>query len=604
MSKSKSPWKALSASKWLWPLAFGLLLLGLVGWGTLGNRNRVPHGIFIGDVGLGGLNWDEARSAVVDFLNQRKHHTVVLVGDAGICSVTLESLGASLDPKRTEASLRRLSEKNRGILGWLQKRTLLHPSLVLPESNLRAWLETCESRAIKERPVEGRLVPKDVDFVVQPSRAGRVVDRQRLHDVIGEAISRTDDAALTLPTIDRPELPTMTELERARLLAIELAEKPVVFRTEQSHLTLLRTDLAKLLEWHLEPAGTLTWRLARPLFDQWLGSRRHRVERRARDATYEAQGRERLVVVPEQKGSRIAVEQLFDDLERGLREGRRQLDIPFEPTELPKRLTADLDNLNIHEPVGTFTTRHACCQPRVNNIHRIADLLNGTIVMPGETYSVNEHVGQRSLDNGFVPAPSIEDGEMVDTIGGGVSQFATTFYNAVMRAGYDVLERQAHTYWFDRYPMGHEATLSWPKPDIVFRNDTKSGLLILASYTERSITIRLFGDREGRQVDVSVSPRFDIVRPSIEYLPNAELEPDKEHVKEGGCIGWSVWTLRTVRMKDGTSKQDKRKVVYKPRIRRVEVHPCKVPKGEPGHTGEKCPEPTAETSVAEPAAAE
>ncbi len=604
MSKSKSPWTALSASKWLWPLAFGLLLFIGAGWGILVNRNRVPHGIFIGDVTLGGLSWDEARRVVDDFLNQRKHHAIALVGDAGICNVTLESLGATLDPIRTEASLRRLSEKNRGILGWLQKRTLLHPSFVFPESNLRVWLETCESRAIKERPVEGRLVPKDVDFIVQPSRSGRVVDRQKLREIIGEAICRTDDAALTLPTIDQPELPTMAELERAKLLAIELAEKPMVFRTEQSHLTLLRTDLARLLEWHLEPNGKLTWHLARPSFDQWLGSRRHRVERRARDATYEVEGRERLVVVPEQKGSRIAVEKLFDDLERGLREGRRQLDIPFEPTELPKRLSADLDNLNIHEPVGTFTTRHACCQPRVNNIHRIADLLNGTIVMPGETYSVNEHVGQRSLENGFVPAPSIEDGEMVDTIGGGVSQFATTFYNAVMRAGYDVLERQAHTYWFDRYPMGHEATLSWPKPDIVFRNDTRSGLLILASYTERSITIRLFGDREGRQVDVSVSPRFDIVRPSIEYLPNAELEPDKEHVKEGGCIGWSVWTLRTVRMKDGTSKQDKRKVVYKPRIRRVEVHPCKVPKGEPGHTGEKCPEPTAQAPVEEPAAGE
>jgi vancomycin resistance protein YoaR len=183
---------------------------------------------------------------------------------------------------------------------------------------------------------------------------------------------------------------------------------------------------------------------------------------------------------------------------------------------------------------------------------------------------------------------------MVDTIGGGVSQFATTFYNAVMRAGYEVLERQAHTYWFDRYPMGHEATLSWPKPDVVIRNDTAAGLLILASYTETSITLRLFGDREGRRVDASVSPRFDTVRNGVEYLPNPDVEPDKERVKEGGCVGWSVWTMRTVTLKDGTTKKDKRKVIYKPRLRRVEVHPCKIPKDEPGYTGEKCPEPEPE----------
>ena len=65
--------------------------------------------------------------------------------------------------------------------------------------------------------------------------------------------------------------------------------------------------------------------------------------------------------------------------------------------------------------MGTFTTHHACCQPRVNNIHRIADLLDGIIVVPGATFSVNEFIGPRTIANGFVPAPSIEDGEMVET---------------------------------------------------------------------------------------------------------------------------------------------------------------------------------------------
>lgn len=604
MSNSKSPSTAISPQWRCWLLALAAVILLWVGLEVWRSRGRVPRGIFIGDVNLVGLSWTDALQAVDGYAKRRSHHTFVLFGDVGSCSMSLDNLGASIDSARTGASLRQLAARHRAIYGWVRQSEMLRPTFTFEPSKLDAWVDSCESRAIKGRPIEGRLVAKETEFLVQSSRAGRIVDRQRLSDVVGEAMARIDEAALPLPMAERPESPALAELERARQTAVDLVSKPVVLRATEAHLTLLRTDLAKMLDWERKENSGLNWRLSRAAFDQWLSTRRHRVEQRARDATYKLEGRDKLVVVPEQKGNRIAVDQLYTTLEQGLRDGKRQLDIPFEPTELPKRVVADLDRLNIHEPVGAFTTRHACCQPRVNNIHRIADLINGTIVLPGETYSVNEHVGQRTVENGFVPAPSIEDGEMVDTVGGGVSQFATTFYNAIMRAGYEVIERKAHTYWFDRYPMGHEATLSWPKPDIVFRNDTSAGLLILTSYTERTITVRLFGDREGRQVDVSVSQRFDVVRPGIEYLPNAELDPEKEHVKEGGCIGWSVWTMRTVRMKDGTSKQDKRKVVYSPRIRRVEVHPCKIPKGEPGHTGERCPKPEAEAAADETPSAE
>jgi vancomycin resistance protein YoaR len=186
-------------------------------------------------------------------------------------------------------------------------------------------------------------------------------------------------------------------------------------------------------------------------------------------------------------------------------------------------------------------------------------------------------------------APSIEDGEMVDAIGGGVSQFATTFYNALLRSGLEILERRAHTYWFDRYPMGHEATLAFPKPDLVFRNDTHAGVLIKTEYTDKTITVRLYGDKEGRQVAFGVSKMMEIEQPAIERLPNPEIRPDKEHTKNGGRMGWSVVTWRTVTLANGEKKKDERKVTYKPQVRRVEVHPCRLRSDELGYTGEKCP---------------
>jgi vancomycin resistance protein YoaR len=187
---------------------------------------------------------------------------------------------------------------------------------------------------------------------------------------------------------------------------------------------------------------------------------------------------------------------------------------------------------------------------------------------------------------------------MVDTVGGGVSQFATTIFNALFHAGYDIIERQPHTYWFPRYPMGHDATLGFPRPDIVFKNDTDAGLLVKTSFTTTSITVKLYGDNGGRRVRSGVSERREIVQPALEYLPNRDVSPDEEKVKEGGMIGWSVIASRTITFADGTKKEEKRKVTYKPKPRRVEVHPCKIPKGKPGATGERCPEPPPEAADA------
>lgn len=142
--------------------------------------------------------------------------------------------------------------------------------------------------------------------------------------------------------------------------------------------------------------------------------------------------------------------------------------------------------------------------------------------------------------------------------------------------------------------MGLDATLGLPRPDIVFKNDTAAGLLIKTSFTDKTITVKLYGDAGGRRVTWNVGDRRDIVQPAVELLPNRGVEADEEKVKEGGMIGWTVVTSRTVTFSDGTKKEERRKVTYRPKPRRVEVHPCRIPKGEPGSTGEKCPEPEPE----------
>jgi hypothetical protein len=145
--------------------------------------------------------------------------------------------------------------------------------------------------------------------------------------------------------------------------------------------------------------------------------------------------------------------------------------------------------------------------------------------------------------------------------------------------------------------MGHEATLGFPEPDLIFKNDSQAGVLIKTFRSGTSISVRLYGDNGGRKVEAHVSPPQEIAEPAVEYLPDPELPPDEEKLKDAGQIGWSVIVARVLGFPDGTSKREQRKVTYKPRARRVEVHPCRIPKGHPGYTGKDCPVETLEEEI-------
>ncbi len=167
--------------------------------------------------------------------------------------------------------------------------------------------------------------------------------------------------------------------------------------------------------------------------------------------------------------------------------------VELEPiTVAPDAGVEELEALGIIEEVASFTTNHSCCEPRVTNIHRIADLMEGVVIRPGERFSVNDFIGRRTTDNGFVAAPSIINGILEPSVGGGISQFATTLFNAWFFAGGDFIEYQSHSLYISRYPRGREATISFPAPDLEIHNTTEYGILVWPTYTDTSITVTLY----------------------------------------------------------------------------------------------------------------
>ena len=173
--------------------------------------------------------------------------------------------------------------------------------------------------------------------------------------------------------------------------------------------------------------------------------------------------------------------------------------------------TEDAKNLRIRHVTGQFTTYFPYLPYRNINIGRAAALINGTLLKPGETFSLNQIVGERTAANGFTEGYIIKDGRFRKELGGGVSQSATTTFNAMFFAGLKDVEHKPHGLFIDRYPAGREATVAWPSLDLKFQNDTKYGVLVQAYIVKGtpsrrgSITVRMWSTKTYDKV-VATSP--------------------------------------------------------------------------------------------------
>ena len=162
--------------------------------------------------------------------------------------------------------------------------------------------------------------------------------------------------------------------------------------------------------------------------------------------------------------------------------GEREMDVPAEVVE-PAFTTEDAKALGIKEEISSFTTYFPYAEYRNVNIGRAAELVDGTIVEPGGTFSLNGTVGERTAENGFTTGFIISNGIFAEDLGGGVSQMATTTFNAAFFGGMTDVQHKPHSFYIDRYPVGREATVAWPTVDLQWRNDTPYGVLMHAHVT-------------------------------------------------------------------------------------------------------------------------
>ena len=248
---------------------------------------------------------------------------------------------------------------------------------------------------------------------------------------------------------------------------------------------------------------------------------------------------------------------------------------------VPSLTTTEASELGITRELVRYSSFYTGTADRITNLKLATAHLDGTRIAPGATFSFNREVGPRTEARGFRSAPVIIGGKYEEGIGGGVSQVATTVFNAAWEAGLKITERTAHALYISRYPLGRDATVNYPDIDLKFVNDTKHWMVMKAVPTDTGIAISLLGAPTGRRV-VSVAGELEeIGPPKIKRVPDPGLFVGEKVIEEFGSPARAVAVIRTVYVGDRVLREETWRTAYQSEPRVIRYGTIPVPEAEP-----------------------
>ena len=207
------------------------------------------------------------------------------------------------------------------------------------------------------------------------------------------------------------------------------------------------------------------------------------------------------------------------------------LDLPIE-VKKPTVSNETINNLGIKEQIGVATTSFKKSPPnRITNIKVGTSIFNGYLIKPGEEFSTLKALGDISAERGFLPELVIKEDSTKPEIGGGLCQVSTTLFRAALNSGLPITARTNHKYRVSYYepPVGMDATIYDPSPDLKFKNDTPGYILIQAYTSGTDITFEFYGTKDGRQVTISTPVMYDVTSPGDPvYKEDASLAPGEK----------------------------------------------------------------------------
>lgn len=230
-------------------------------------------------------------------------------------------------------------------------------------------------------------------------------------------------------------------------------------------------------------------------------------------------------------------------------EPKEQYEIPLIITK-PTKTTKQIGTEAFPDLLSTFSTNYQASNTnRTTNLKLSAGKINGTVLLPGEEFSYNKIVGERTIAAGYKEAATFSGGKVVDGLGGGICQISSTLYDAVVMANLDITERRNHQFVTSYVGAGKDATVVWGSQDFKFKNTRKYPIRITAMVQGGVATVQVWGLREEVEYDITIeTKKTATISYTTQYIQDESLPEGQQKVVQEGNNGRKVEAYKVTRL--------------------------------------------------------
>lgn len=516
----------------------GLLLIAGIAytWDVIANQGKVPRATSVGGVNISSME----RTAAVEKLERELGDVEtkpvnVTSGEKSSQLVPAES-GLTLNYQKAVDGIPDASYNPVTRLFSFVRATKEIPVTVdIDDTALDGALERVKNE-LSFAPKDGMLELNNGELKVTKPVLGQTVEPADLKNGITE--NWLDPAGVEVepvevePAINDDAIEAMRTGDAAKAL-----DNPLTINGENNVAGTLRKDeIAQFVSIEAKD-GKLELKVDTPKAQQLFEERMDGAQVPGQNAKISFSG-DKMNVTPSVDGSIIDWEKTLKDFDKRVKGDERTWDADYKPD--PAEYTTEMaEKATFNETVSEFSTGGFSGASGVN-IRRVAEQVNGAVVNPGETFSLNGYTGPRGTAQGYVESGIIIDGHSGTAVGGGISQFATTLYNAAYFAGMEDVAHTPHSYYISRYPAGREATVYEGAIDLQFKNTTNTPIRIETDFGGGKIAVRFKGTKT-YDVESVNNGRWAKTDPQPMSVPGSDCSPSS------GAPGFTTSDTRIIK---------------------------------------------------------
>jgi len=538
--------------------AAALLALLLAGYLVLAltSGSTARSGTSVGGVDISGLSQEDAAAAVEAELGPQAEKRLRLLALEDTFRIMPADAGLSLDAPASVAPAYGHTWNPITLVQQLLSSQQLPALPAVDEPRLAAEVDSIADTV--DRPaVEPTLEIRRGEAVVTPGTPGQVLDREATMSALVDAVLEPR-APVQAVVLDVQPTVTADAADEAVVLAQEAASSPVTVTAGTVTAQIPGKAVGRALSFTAAD-GQFVPQLDGAVLHDAIASELAPIEVKGRDATFRIKnGKPK--VVKSKVGQGVSDDELAAAVSEviALPAVERRVTVPVGVRE-PELTTEEAKALGVKERLSSFTQQYPYAAYRSQNIGQAAERINGTLLMPGETFSLNDTILERTEENGYTEGFVVgEGGVFQEALGGGVSASATTTWTAAFFAGMERVQTIAHSIYISRYQPGLEATVAWGIFDMKFRNDTPNAVFITAGTSPTSMTVSFWGTKDYDEIDAEFGPRRDTVPFEKIYDDSPECQG------QDGVDGFTI-TVDRVFYKDGEEvKREPITTRYKP----------------------------------------